>query len=257
MLSTIEQAAKDALVTAGITGPHKSHSRHNTITNIRALVAGDPDKLFGMAAPTDYTPADVLGFLSELTGCSPDIVDTAGSDTIDPELTVRAIVEAAGRLAECAGQGASLCIVTGHPTGLLEHHIHIARAYEAAGGTVVRIAEDKRFSFGRGRSEVRYTAGVGCYGDGASLVHTHAPDCMEAMLEVGPYPDLVFGDHGFAGAAVSRNIPAIAVMDINDPALAVAHAENRDVTVIPMDDNRLPRLYRPSWELFVHALQSR
>ncbi|MBA2272416.1 MAG: phosphatase [Actinobacteria bacterium] len=254
MLSTVEQEAKEALVAAGITGPHKSHSRHNAITNIRALVAGDPDKLFGMSAPTDYTPSDVLGFLSELTGCSPDIADTQGSDTLDPELTVRAIVAAAQRLAEFAAQGAKLCIVTGHPTGMLEHNIHIARAYGAAGGTVVPLAENRRFSLGPGRAEVRYTAGVGCYADGASLVHTHSADCMVAMLEVGPYPDLVFGDHGFAGAAIERGIPAIAVMDINDPALAVAHAENRDVSVIPMDDNRLPRSYRPSWELFVRAL---
>ncbi len=257
MLSTLESEAKEALVAAGITGPHKSHSRHNAITNIRALVAGDPDKLFGMLTPTDHTPSDVLGFLAEMTGCSPDIEDTDGSDTIDPDLTVRAIVAAARRLTELAAQGARMCIVTGHPTGLLEHHIHVARAYAAAGGTVMRLAEDRRFSFGRGRAEVRYTAGVGCYADGASLVHTHAPDCMEAMLGVGPYPDLVFGDHGFAGAAISCGIPAIAVMDINDPALAVAHAENRDVTVIPMDDNRLPRSYRPSWELFVHALEGR
>ncbi len=257
MLSTLESEAKEALVAAGITGPHKSHSRHNAITNIRALVAGDPDKLFGMPPPTDYAPSDVLGFLAEVTGCSPDIEDTAGSDTIDPELTVSAIIAAAQRLAEFAAQGARLCIVTGHPTGLLEHHIHIAQAYGAAGGTVVRLAEDRRFSFGPGRAEVRYTAGVGCYADGASLVQTHASDCMEAMLEVGPYPDLVFGDHGFAGAAISCGIPAIAVMDINDPALAVAHAENRDVTVIPMDDNRLPRLYGPSWELFVQALERR
>lgn len=255
MLSTVEQEAKDALVAAGITGPHKSHSRLNTLTNIRALVAGDPDKLFGMPVPTEYTPSDVLGFLADLTGCSPDIDTQDGSDTIDPELTVRAIAAAAARLAEFAAQGARLCIVTGHPTGLLEHHIHIARAYRAAGGTLMMLAEDRRFPFGPGRAEVRYTAGVGCYADGASLRHTHAADCMEAMLEIGPYPDLVFGDHGFAGAAISCGIPTIAVMDINDPALAVAHADNRDVSVIPMDDNRLPRLYRPSWELFVHALE--
>ena len=257
MLSTVELEAKEALVAAGITGPHKSHSRHNAITNIRALVAGDPDKLFGMKTPTDYTPSDVLGFLAEVTGCSPDIEDTHGSDTIDPDLTVRAVVSAAQRLAEFADQGARMCIVTGHPTGLLEHHIHVARAYAAAGGTVVRLAEGRRFSFARGRAEVRYTAGVGCYADGASLVHTHGPECMEAMLEAEPYPDLVFGDHGFVGAAISRGIPAIAVMDINDPALAVAHAENRDVIVVPMDDNRLPASYRPSWELFAHVLEGR
>jgi hypothetical protein len=39
-------------------------------------------------------------------------------------------------------------------------------------------------------------------------------------------------------------------MDINDHPLAVAWGQGRDVTIIPMDDNRLPRLYEPSWRLF-------
>jgi hypothetical protein len=64
----------------------------------------------------------------------------------------------------------------------------------------------------------------------------------------------VLADHGFAGAAVERGIPTVAVMDINDPALAVAAAEHRDVTLVPMDDNRAPRLYEPAWSLFEHVL---
>jgi hypothetical protein len=43
-------------------------------------------------------------------------------------------------------------------------------------------------------------------------------------------------------------------MDINDPALAVASAEGRDVVIIPMDDNRPPRLYEPSWTIFEYVL---
>lgn len=146
-----------------------------------------------------------------------------------------------------------MLIVTGHPTGLLEHHIRVAEAYQRAGGKLIRPAEERRLS-GVRRAEVVYTCGVGCLSDGASLRHTHAPDVMEALLESEPWPDLVFGDHGFAGAAVQRGIPTFAVMDINDPALAVAHAENRDVIVVPMDDNRLPRLYEPSWRIFEQAL---
>jgi hypothetical protein len=77
---------------------------------------------------------------------------------------------------------------------------------------------------------------------------------MEAILEEEPWPDIVLGDHGYAGAALERGIPAVAVMDINDPALAVAHGEGKDVVVIPMDDNRAPRLYKPVWKLFEHVL---
>jgi methylase of polypeptide subunit release factors len=72
---------------------------------------------------------------------------------------------------------------------------------------------------------------------------------MESLLDPGPWPDLVLGDHGFAGAALARGIPVVAVVDINDHALAVAKAEAMDVTIIPMDDNRPPRLYEPAWTL--------
>jgi Phosphatase len=248
------EQAKGALMAAGITGPHQSHSRRNVIGNIRALVAGDPDKLFGMSAPVDYTAADVLGFLADVTGCLPDIGDEEGWDTVDPERTMAAIMAAARRLADSAARGDSLMIATGHPTGLLEHHIRIAEVYQRAGGKLIRPAEDRRLPLGKGRSEVVYTCGVGCLADGASLRHTHAPDAMEAVLESDPWPDIVFADHGFAGAAIQREIPTVAVMDINDPALAVAHAESRDAIVIPMDDNRLPRLYEPSWRVFELAL---
>jgi hypothetical protein len=64
----------------------------------------------------------------------------------------------------------------------------------------------------------------------------------------------VLGDHGFAGAAIERSVVTIAVMDINDPALAVAWAEGKDVMIVPMDDNRPPRLYEPSWLLFEQVL---
>ena len=62
---------------------------------------------------------------------------------------------------------------------------------------------------------------------------------------------MVLADHGYAGTAIVRGIPAVAAMDINDPALAVAWAENQnDVSIIPFDDNRPPRCYEPSWRVF-------
>jgi hypothetical protein len=50
--------------------------------------------------------------------------------------------------------------------------------------------------------------------------------------------DLVVADHGFAGAAIAAGIPTVAVMDTNDPALAVVAGRGADLTVVPMDDNR-------------------
>jgi Phosphatase len=247
--------ARAQLVAGGVTGPHHSHSRQNTIAKINALVEGDPDGSFGLSGVDRYAATEVLGFLSELTGCSPDIADVEGFDTIDPDKTVSGIVAAARRLLEEASRGATLLAVTGHPTGVLEHHIRVVDAYRKAGGKILRLREEDALGTRSGRHvEVRYIGNVGCLADWGSLRHTHSALAMEALLEEEPWPDFVIGDHGFAGAAIERGIPAIAVMDINDPALAVAWAEKKDVAIIPMDDNRPPHLYEPSWRLFEQIL---
>ena len=243
---------REALERAGITGTHRSHVRHGTIQKIEKLRAGDPDATFGLSGAEKYTAQEVLGFMAELTGCPADIADVECDDWIDPDRTIAGIVAAAERLGDLARRGATLLVVTGHPTGMLEHHIRVVDHYVGAGGKVVRLREDEPLPIGgKGRNrEVRYTGGVGCLADWGQLLHTHKADAMEALLEAEPWPEVVLGDHGFAGAAIERGIPTIAVMDINDHALAVAHAEGRDVTIIPMDDNRLPHLYEPSWSLF-------
>jgi len=244
---------RDALENAGITGRHVSHERSRSLKKIDQLRAGDPDATFGLTGVENYRPEEILAFMAELTGCSADLADVACEDRIDPDLTVAGIVAGAECLRDAARRGATLLVVTGHPTGMLEHHIRVVDHYVAAGGKVLRLRENESFPVGRKASmrEVRYNGSVGCLADWGQLLHTHESVAMEALLEAEPRPDLVLGDHGFAGAAIERGIPTIAVMDINDHALAVAHAEDRDdVTIIPMDDNRLPHLYEPSWILF-------
>ncbi len=245
----------DALVAAGITGPHQSHSRRNNISKIEAMLEGDRDGSFGISGLQKYSAGEVLGFLAELTGCSPEIEDECEFDTLDPERTVNGIVAAARRLRDEAARGSALLAATGHPTGMLEHHIRVVDAYRRAGGKVLLLREDENFSSRAGKhQEVRYNGGVGCLADWGQLKHTHSSEAMERLLEAEPWPEVVLGDHGFAGAAIERGIPTVAVMDINDPALAVAAAEGRDVVIIPMDDNRPPRLYEPSWTIFEYVL---
>jgi hypothetical protein len=248
---------RDSLVAAGITGPHQSHARDANVKKINALLQGDPDATFGISTADHHTEADVLRFMALLTGCSPEIGELDHQDTIDPELTMRGIVAAAERLRDAAGTGASAMIATGHPTGMLEHNVHVAEAYVEAGGKVLRPREGEVFRYKKHHAEVRYVGGVGVLADWGSLRHTHKSLAMEAVLESEPWPDLVFADHGFAGAAIERGIPTIAVMDINDHALAVAWGEGRDVTIVPMDDNRRPRLYEPSWRTFETIIAGR
>lgn len=243
-----------ALLAAGIAGPHQSHSRHNNISNLKACVAGDPDKSFGISGLTLHSEQEALDALAELTGCSNDLSDLSGYDTMDPDKTIEGALAAAMRLRDEAQRGATLLACTGHPTGVLELYIRILDSYRRAGGKVIRLREDETLESVRKKPEVRYVGGVGVLADWGQLLHTHDAAPMEALFEADPWPDLVLGDHGFAGAAIERNIPTIAIMDINDPALAVAWSEGRDVTIVPLDDNRPPRLYEPLAELFEHVL---
>jgi hypothetical protein len=247
--------ARERLVAAGITGPHQSHSRQNNLSKITTMLENDPDGSFGLSGLDKYSTGEVLGFLAELTGCSPEIEECEGFDTIDPDRTLAALVDAGRRLGTEAARGATLLAVTGHPTGLLEAYIQIAGAYRRTGGKLLHLREEEELDLGRNRhAEVRYVGSVGCLADWGTLKHTHSSAAMERLLEGAPWPDLVLGDHGFAGAAIERGIPTIAVMDINDPALAVAWAEKRDVTIVPMDDNRPPRLYEPAWRIVVQEI---
>jgi hypothetical protein len=252
------EVARDALVKAGITGPHRSHSRRSTLGKIEPLIEGDPDKTFGLSGMERVGPADVLAAMAKLTGCDADL-ECLDEDRIDPDLTMAGIISAAQRLADHARRGGTLLVATGHPTGMLEHNIRVADAFANAGGKLLRPREGEKLRFPSkpGREyEVRYTGGVGCLADWGQLKHTHYSYAMEALLEEEPWPEMVFADHGFAGAAIEREIPTIAVMDINDHALAVAWADGRDVTIVPMDDNRPPRLYEPSWRLFEQIIRS-
>lgn len=245
--------AREALLSSGITGPHQSHSRRSTIDKIQPLIEGDPDKTFGLSGMDKHQPSDVLAFMSKLTGCLSDIECIDDDDYIDPDLTIAGIVSAAERLRDHAGVGGTLLVATGHPTGMLEHNMRVVDAFIGAGGRLLRPREGQQMPDPhkpKREFEIRYTGGVGCLADWGQLKHTHLSYPMEALLEVEPWPDMVFADHGFAGAAIERGIPTIAVMDINDHALAVAWGEGRDVTIVPLDDNRPPRLYEPSWRLF-------
>jgi histidinol phosphate phosphatase hisN-like protein len=247
-------AARDALVANGITGPHQSHPRVDNLSKIHKLVDGNPGMSFGMSGMTTYSVARVLGFVSEITGCSPDPSDDSVEDAIDPERTLAGIIRAARHLVDLAHRGAGVVFATGHPTGVLLHDLRVSDAYHRAGGEVLRAGAERSFPFEDGDARICYVGGVGCLARGSSLQHTHSAVAMDAALDSGPLPDAVFADHGFAGAAIERGIPTIAIMDINDPALAVAVGKGKDVVVIPMDDNRPPHLYEPSWRIFEEIL---
>ncbi|HEU5003032.1 MAG TPA: phosphatase [Actinomycetota bacterium] len=246
------------LIAGGLAGPHQSHSEASNRRNAGMLATGDTDFTFGMAEVTSASAEDALAAVAAVTGAAP------GAEHIDPAATIAGIRAAAARLKAACRQQHRIFVATGHPTGLLVHHGRLVRALERAGASIVRPMDGQILYHHDGRAlRLEYFGGVAALTDGANVLHTHLPNAMEHVLEHvlangdGPEaPDLVFADHGFAGAAVARGVPAIAIMDTNDPALAVAAARGRGLLLIPMDDNRRPDAYGVVAELFEEELQA-
>lgn len=243
------------LLEGGLAGPHQSHSESSNRRNAGMLATGDTDFTFGMPDVTSAKEGEALAAVAAVTG-APE----PGAEYIDPAATIAGIRGAAARLVEACRNRQRIFVATGHPTGLLVHHVRLVRALEAAGASIVRPLDGEVVYRDGGRSRrLEYFGGVAALTDGANVLHTHLPDAMECVLAsggaAGAVADLVFADHGFAGAAVARGVPAIAIMDTNDPALAVAAARGRDLMLIPMDDNRRPDSYGVVAELFEEALK--
>jgi hypothetical protein len=238
------------LVEDGLAGPHRSHPAEDNVRKAGLLASGDPDSTFGMSDVATATTDEALAAVSAVTGAR-----EPGEAYIDPRATIAGAREAAARLGAACRAGARIMVATGHPTGLLYHHVRLVGAITGAGGRVIRpLDEEVLFRENGGVRRIKYVGGVGVLSDGGNLLHTHSPAAMERVLADGAPPALVVADHGFAGAAIARGIPTIAVMDTNDPALAVARARGRDVALIPMDDNRRPDAYDVIAELFEQEL---
>ena len=248
-MSPTDQEIAAHLVAAGIAGPHRSHPREDNIRKAGQLASGDPDATFGIAEVASASTQDALKAVMSLTGAR-----EPAEPWIDPAATIAGVRRAAAALRPvCTGRGTVL-LATGHPQGLLGFHALLAAAIAGAGATVIRPLDGAPLRSG---GVLRYTAGSAALTDGGRVRHTHSPAPMEEILASGATPDLVLADHGFAGAAIARGIPTVAVMDTNDPALAVAHARGREVTVIPMDDNRRPDSYDVLAGLFARELDSK
>lgn len=247
------EALRRHLVASGLAG-RVATSPRSTIQNCAKMAAGHDDYHFGMSDWRTATADDALDAVRALCGVvrtGPDELD--GPGWIDPELTLLAVERHRRALAALAAAGgARVLLATGHPTGLLAHYTAVARALQSAGSELLTPLDDvfvRHDERGRPRG-VRFTDGVACLFDGAALLHTHRSVYMEAMLDAldGRRPDLVVGDHGMAGTAVERGIPALSIADVNDPALPVAQVRGRTDGVLCIDDNLAPRLFVPVTE---------
>jgi hypothetical protein len=245
------------LVEGRVAGAEVSHPFDNVVGNIGRLVDGDPDKQFGMTGLQTFTRDQVLALVGAAAGFELDGRGPTGPVPVDPRLVLEAC-EAVGRRFALACEGAErVMLATGHPVGLAHLYTAVGRELTARGIEIMRPADGLIWRDGDRDHpwQIRYLEGVALLTDMASARHTHSGDPMTRMLREDR-PDLVFADHGFAGAAIERGVETVSIADVNDPALVVARAQGRTETVIVMDDNVRPEDYWPCFQAIVACLPS-
>jgi hypothetical protein len=249
---SMQSALEDHLRKSGLCGVVATPAK-SVLENILKLLAGHPEYTFGLSGWETSSLAEVVKALNVFTGEDVTGLRLAGGDAvIDPATTVADLGVQRQMLWDVTAQpAAKVLIATGHPTGLLEHYIELARWCRSRGSRLITALEDT----GNGMEDpaggigLRYVSDVACPFDGRSLVHTHSARLMELVLshleQIGDTPDLVIADHGMAGAAIERGIATISIADVNDPALPLAKLRGRSDGVAMMDDNLPPSVYRP------------
>ncbi|WP_214409955.1 phosphatase [Sphaerisporangium fuscum] len=251
---------KDHLIRAKIAGDVAT-SRENNLDHYRSLANRDPHYMFGLTLQGEWTYRDILSLMAKSAGVVADPEHRYGQDTIDPERTLDALDAMGDRIAAVLKRdNPRVLVATGHPTGLLTTHLALARLARERGAELLTPSETRSFaSAGLGRKRrIRYLDDVAMLDDGGALVHTHDPAPMQAMLaELGDgRPDLVIGDHGWAGAAGEAGIETVGFADSNDPGLFVGEAEGKIAVSVPLDDNVLPRHYEPMNRYLISRIAS-
>ena len=239
----------DALVRARIAGP-ATHPLDNVRGNAQLLLDRDPDKQFGLRGlPRGIDLEGVLDLVERAAGAPIDREARTGDVLIDPGAILEACGAAAPVLAAARAEGARVVLATGHPTGLAHLYLHLAAWLAEGGAKVLTPGTGARWRDPGLDHDwvVEAHAGVIMLTDGSEPRHTHWPYAMHRVLD-DQRPDLVFADHGFAGAAIEAGVETISIADVNDPALLVARAQGRAEHVLVFDDHVAPQDY---WPVFV------
>ena len=238
-----------ALLAGGVAGT-ATHPIDNVRGNIQKLLDHDPDKEFGLTGLQEGMTLDrVLGLVERAAGVTIDRGARFGPVDIRARSIVDASLAAGGRLARASENGETIVLATGHPTGLAYLYHELARELARRGASILVLGQGVRWREPGLDHDwfIEHHDGVAMLSDGRAPRHTHKPEAMERMLAAGR-PDLVFADHGFAGAAIEAGVETISIADVNDTALLVAKEQGRTEHVLVFDDHVDPNAY---WPVFV------
>lgn len=197
-----------------------SHGAQDNLFKINRVLEGDPNQIFGMDRLLQGASfEEAYAAVAHYTGHPPDREETPGRGCIDPACTAAGLLEAGERIRAVAEAGGRFVLATGHPGALLVYYLGLAKWIEELGGETITVVTQGRYEQD---VSLDWVGQIAVLGDGASLLHTHSPAPMQEVLARMGAPDLVAADHGFAGAAVAVGVPTVAIMDTNDPVLAVS-----------------------------------
>ena len=240
-----EHAGK--LLAAGVAGFNTSHGSEDNLLKIGRLVEGHPGQTLGMEGLLEgVTFEEAFDAVTRKTGYPPDEEENPNRGRIDPARTAAGLVEAGGRIRDVAEGGGRFVFATGHPGALLLYYLGLAGWVEGLGGRALTTKTEARY---KRETPLDWAGPVAVVGNGASLKHTHDHEPMREILGRVGAVDLVVADHGFAGAAISAGIETVAIMDTNDPALAVVSERGANAVVVPIDDNRPLNSYAAALEV--------
>jgi hypothetical protein len=251
----ITRAELERALVTGLVAGWATHPLDNVRGNAQMLLDHDRDKEFGLTGLQDGRSLDaILDLVEHATGAPIEREARSGPVEIRPEPIVDACLRVGERLRSAAAAHARVVLATGHPVGLA-YLYHELVAWLATNGADVRTpagAARWRDASLDHDWEVTYWDRVAMLSDTREPRHTHSPDGMRRILDA-ERPDLVFADHGFAGAAVDAGVETIAIADVNDPALLVAQAQGRLEHVLVFDDHVDPNDY---WPVFLALVTS-
>jgi Phosphatase len=244
---TLDRAELERGLLAGTVAGWATHPLDNVRGNALMLLDGDPDKEFGLTRLQEGMDLDrILELVERASGAPIDRDARYGPVDIRPAPIVDASLAAGGRLATACERGESVVLATGHPVGLALLYHELAVFLAGHGAAVLPLGRGDRWRDPWLDHDwwIEHWDGVAMLSDGREPRHTHRPDAMRLMLDLDT-PDLVFADHGFAGAAIEAGVETISIADVNDPALLVAKAQGRTEHVLVFDDHVEPDAYWP------------
>lgn len=250
-----DSALAAALDDARLTGAVLT-DRASNLGNLRRLAARESAYCYGVEIDEHWSIESLLTLMGERVGISTDPAFERGQDRIDAQLTVQSLARYRDRFASAVREGGLLLFATAHPATLMDVYRRFASAAAEAGARVLDLnalpfatPDGIPVPLADEHQALWCTGGVTCVYRGGSLLHTHSPEPMDALLdrldELGIRPDLVIADHGWAGSAGHRGLPTIAIADCNDPAVFVAQAQGSIEVAVPIDDGLAVHLYEP------------